>query len=121
MSDKKEKKRITLTGNKMPEETYSKLDQLAKERKLTPYIVNLVEKENMMDKLIEGLSILVSKIDTIEHKVDQVQEQLSLSKIEIEHRPLINDNEPEKIAQGKIEVSEKIVGGIEEDIPDFDF
>lgn len=59
----KDKKCLALTAKNIPDYIYSKLEQLGSERRLTPYIIHLVEKEAMMDKLVESLpTSLLSEI-----------------------------------------------------------
>lgn len=79
----KEKKRLTLTGNKMPEEVYKKLEELGSTRRLTPYIVSLIEKEEHTNKLIESLSSVAERMEDIEHKVDHIYEAISSGNIDI--------------------------------------
>ncbi|WP_437834570.1 hypothetical protein ACQRXC_29175 (plasmid) [Niallia taxi] len=65
------KPRLSLTVNKMPEDVYQILAEKGDSRRLTPYVVSLVEKEKQMDKIISSLS---SK----EKKVDQLIDSLAL-------------------------------------------
>ncbi|MFP7474456.1 hypothetical protein SFC55_26065 [Niallia taxi] len=68
------KPRLSLTVNKMPEEVYQILTEKGDSRRLTPYVVSLVEKEKQMDQIISSLSSLEEK----EKKVDQLISSLSL-------------------------------------------
>lgn len=68
------KPRLSLTVNKMPEEVYQILAEKGDSRRLTPYVVNLVEKEKHMDQIISSLSSIEAK----EKKVDQLISSLSL-------------------------------------------
>ncbi|NWO12689.1 hypothetical protein [Virgibacillus sp.] len=120
MVQNKEKKRLTLTGNKMPEEIYKKLEELGSTRRLTPYIVSLVEKEQQTNQLIESLSSVAVRMEGIEHKVDYIYETISSGNIST-YKGHSSEEEPEEIVQGDIDVSDKIIGGIEEEIEDIDF
>lgn len=68
------KPRLSLTVNKMPEDVYQILAEKGDSRRLTPYVVSLVEKEKQMDQIISSLSSLEAK----EKKVDQLISSLSL-------------------------------------------
>ncbi|MFS0783505.1 hypothetical protein [Bacillus sp. 1P06AnD] len=117
----KEQKRLTLTGNKMPEDVYDKLEQLGATRRLTPYIVSLVEKEVMMDKLIDHLTILISKVDSVEKQMTDLKAQIKhSSSLTIQPNTKV-PIEPEIIPKGELKVSKTIVGGIEEEIDEIDF
>lgn len=120
MNEKRDLKkgRLTLTGNKMPDQVYEKLEEKGADRRLTPYIVNLVEKEEVMDKLIEGLSILVQKVDDMHLKIDGLEELLDGKRIVYREQTAV---EVEEIKQGSIQIGEKITGGIEEEIEEMDF
>ncbi|MEY8742849.1 hypothetical protein AB9M62_25635 [Bacillales bacterium AN1005] len=69
------KPRLSLTVNKMPEDVYDILAEKGDSRRLTPYVVSLVEKEKQMDQIISSLSSLEEK----EKKVDQLLTSLSLA------------------------------------------
>lgn len=118
-----EKKRLTLTGNKMPADIYAKLEQLGSERKLTPYICSLVEKEETMDKLIGGLSVLMNKLENVENIVVELNHKFENTTIQTSYTPITIPNtvETEVISEGKLNISNTIVGGIEEEIKDVDF
>lgn len=123
MSDKQEKEilkkgRLTLTGNKMPDDVYKKLEEKGSDRKLTPYIVGLVEKEETMDKLIESLSTLIQKVDHLGERFTDFEAKLNGVNIPVDKEEVIPD---EDIVQGDLEISDKIIGGIEEEIEDIDF
>ncbi|TKI65298.1 hypothetical protein FC756_17070 [Lysinibacillus mangiferihumi] len=119
MSDKK---RLTLTGNKMPDHVYAKLEKLGIERTLTPYICNLVEKEQQMDSLISTLSILTSKLDTVEKIVIDINQKLNNTTIQTVLESKENLVNPvDDIREGKLEISNRIEGGIEEEIEERDF
>lgn len=117
-----EKKRLTLTGNKMPADVYSKLERLGNERKLTPYICSLIEKEEMMDSLINNLSLMLDKLNNVEKKVIDLNEKLENTTIQTtpssEEKLIAHE---EIIQEGKLEITSQIEGGIEEEIfePDF--
>jgi len=118
-----EKKRLTLTGNKMPDKIYKKLEELGNQRKLTPYVISLIEKEEKMDMLIEHLSVLVNKIDNVEHnmaKINQKLEGVSIQDIYPETANKANTS-VETIQEGKLDISDHIEGGIEEQIEEIDF
>lgn len=118
-----EKKRLTLTGNKMPADIYAKLEKLGNERKLTPYICSLIEKEETMDKLIGGLSILMNKLENVENIVVELNHKFESTSIQTSYTPVTMQNtvETEVIPEGKLNISDKIVGGIEEEITEVDF
>ena len=118
-----EKKRLTLTGNKMPNEIYKKLEELGNQRKLTPYVVNLIEKEEKMDILIQHLSVLVNKLDHVEQSIMDLNQKLesasiqTSSPVETEKVTVLT----ETVQEGKLDISNRIEGGIDEetDTPDF--
>lgn len=114
-----EKKRLTLTGNKMPDDVYTKLEQLGNERKLTPYICNLIEKEEMMDKLISGFSILINKLENVENTVSDLSHKLENTVVQTSYMtiPRVVDTIPE----GKLGISQNIEGRIDEEIVEYDF
>ncbi|MGG0888973.1 hypothetical protein [Cytobacillus horneckiae] len=112
------KGRLTLTGNKMPDEVYKKLEEKGSDRKLTPYIVSLVEKEETMDKLIESLSIIIHKIDRLDEKVSGFETILEGANVSIVNETVSNE---EDIKQGDLKIGENIIGGIEEEIEEMDF
>lgn len=116
--DALKKGRLTLTGNKMPDEVYKKLEEKGSDRKLTPYIVSLVEKEEMMDKLIESLSTLIHKVDHLDEKFTRIELKLEGTNVSIKNESIIEEVE---IKQGNLEIAENIIGGIEEDIEEMDF
>lgn len=121
-----EKKRLTLTGNKMPDHVYGKLEKLGIERTLTPYVVSLVEKEEKMDSLIENLSFLISKLNNVENIVIDIHQKLENTTISTLQIGSINSLEApvessESIREGKLEISNRIEGGIEEEIEERDF
>lgn len=118
-----DKKRLTLTGNKMPENVYQKLEELGSSRKLTPYIVNLIEKEEKMNKLLEDLTIITSKFTGIEQMLETINSKLDGNFI---HAGDIKKGstdvaQPEVVSEGKLDISNNIIGGIEENIEDIDF
>lgn len=119
--EKLEKGRLTLTGTKMPDEVYKKLMQMGADRKLTPYIVNLVEKEDMMDKLIESLSSLTNTIQNIDVRFTNLEKRLESGNVSHYIAPATTEENIEEIKQGKLEISDKVVGGIEEEVEDLDF
>lgn len=112
------KGRLTLTGNKMPDEVYRKLEEKGSDRKLTPYIVSLVEKEDMMDKLIESLSIIIDKIDCLDEKVSGFEKKIGKATFSFESNAANNE---EDVKQGNLEIGKNIIGGIEEEIEEMDF
>lgn len=112
------KGRLTLTGNKMPDDVYKKLEEKGSDRKLTPYIVSLVEKEVMMDKLIEGLSTLLRKVDCMDEKFSRIEMKLESGSVFIKSEAIPEEHE---IEQGDLKINENIIGGIEEDIEEMDF
>ncbi|MCK1995470.1 hypothetical protein MPH61_23390 [Peribacillus muralis] len=116
--DAQKKGRLTLTGNKMPDGVYRKLEEKGLERKLTPYIVGLVEKEEMMDKLIENLSALIHKVDGLDDRFSGLESKLE--GVNVSNNVEVNINE-EEIKQGDLEIKENIIGCIEEDIEEIDF
>lgn len=93
-----EKKRLTITGNNIPDDIYKKLDDLGNQRKLTPYVVRLIEKEVEMNALIKGLSDLTSKVEGMERMLKEIN-----NKLEIESVQSISDVSV-LVSGGKIEV-----------------
>lgn len=118
--DEIKKGRLTLTGNKMPDDVYKKLEEKGSSRKLTPYIVSLVEKEEMMDKLIESLSILIHKVEHLDERFSSIEKKLDNVHLSVEDGLILTEDEVE-IKQGDLEIKDNIIGGIEEDIEDMDF
>lgn len=118
-----EKKRLTLTGNKMPNEIYKKLEELGNQRKLTPYVVNLIEKEEKMDILIQHLSVLVNKLDNVEQDIMDLNQKLESASIQT-RSPVETEKIlvlTETVQEGKLDILNRIEGGIDEetDTPDF--
>ncbi|GAF66473.1 hypothetical protein BTS2_3374 [Bacillus sp. TS-2] len=121
----KEQKRLTLTGSNMPDEVYEKLNELAKSKRLTHYIIELVQKEKVMDRFIESLSAfplndLENNIKDIQYKVSAIDTKLDngiVPEIKKESQPR-NENQ---IIEGKINVASKIEGSIEESVEEVDF
>lgn len=116
------KDRFTISTNKIPDDVYRKLDQKGEERKLATYIVNLVEKEEQMDKMIASLSIIselslipdmLKKIENIERVILKQPGEYTIRKEEL--------SEAEDVKQGQLNISENVQGGIVEEITDFDF
>lgn len=117
-----EKKRLTLTGNKMPERVYAKLERLGIERTLTPYICSLVEKEEKMDSLIENLSFIISKLNNVENIVNDIHQKLENTTIHTGSNVSESLIIPvENIREGRLEISNRIEGGIEEEIEEGDY
>ena len=120
-----DKKRLTLTGTNIPEEIYDKLAQLGNERRLTPYIVHLIEKEAMMDKLISSLPSLLSKMDNLENQLSNINGKLD--NVNVVSAPEKKEDHPaepkeEIIKIGEIGVSEEIESELDEEITtDYDF
>lgn len=112
------KGRLTLTGNKMPDEVYKKLEEKGSDRKLTPYIVGLVEKEETMDKLIESLSTLIQKVNHLDDRFSGFEEKLDGVNVSVKNETNTDD---EEIKQGALEIKDNIIGGIEEEIEESDF
>ncbi|SCY83908.1 hypothetical protein [Lysinibacillus fusiformis] len=117
-----EKKRLTLTGNKMPDHVYTKLEKLGTERTLTPYICSLIEKEEKMDSLIDNLSFLINKLNSVENIVIEIHQKLENTTIHTGS----NESESiiipvENIREGRLEISNHVEGGIEEEIEERDF
>lgn len=115
-----EKKRLTLTGNKMPVEIYEKLEKLGSDRKLTPYICSLIEKEEQMDTLINSLSQVMHKLNNIENIILGLNYNMTNTGNPIvleKEKPISTDF----IREGKLDISDNIRGGITEEIPDMDF
>lgn len=112
------KGRLTLTGNKMPDEVYKRLEEKGADRKLTPFIVSLVEKEQMMDKLIESLSTLIHKVDLLDGKFKRIEAKLEGANVSIKNEMNFEESE---IKQGDLDIAENIIGGIEEEIDEMDF
>lgn len=122
-----DKKRLTLTGKNIPDKIYNKLDKLANERTLTPYIVSLVEKEETMDKLLSILSIMLSKIDKLDEQMVEIKDKLDNGVVSVpapEEKKEENkqDIESSSIQQGNIGVNtDEIKGEKFEAQDDYDF
>lgn len=118
-----EKKRLTLTGNKMPDDIYNKLEELGNQRKLTPYVLSLIEKEEKMDMLIEHLTVLVNKVDNVERGINDLNKKLESTSIQTSSLVATDkiNVSTEIVQEGKLDISDRIEGGIEEEIdtPDF--
>lgn len=119
-----DKKRLTLTGKNIPDKIYTKLDKLANERTLTPYIVSLVEKEETMDKILKSLSIMLSKIDKLDDQMGEIKDKLHSGIVVTapeEKKEETKDIEEDSIPQGNTGINTKeIKGHIEIDDP-YDF
>ncbi len=122
----KDKKRLALTAKNIPDDIYSKLEQLGSERRLTPYIIHLVEKEAMMDTLVESLPSLLSEIKILKDQVSSLSDKLE--NINVVPAPeMKNHNEmvlsKEDVQTGKLEINDNIESeAMEEDMDsDFDF
>lgn len=119
-SKPKQKRRIALTPNQMPDHVFEILEKKAEQRKITPYIVSLVEKEIRMDKLISDLSILIEKVSSMEEKMDNISDRLDNTDIiqkDIEEYSISKED----VVQGDLGISDNIVGGIEEEVDEMDF
>ncbi len=119
-----DKKRLTLTGTNIPEDIYDKLAQLGNERRLTPYIVHLIEKEAMMDKLIASLPSLLSKMDNIEDQLSNINGKLD--NVNVVSAPETKEDKPvepeeEIIKIGDTGVSDEIESEFDEEVTEFDF
>jgi len=84
MSDK-EKKRIALTGKNIPDNIYDKLVRLGEEKRVTPYITHLMEKEETMDAVISTLPTLLSEIRDLKGQVASLHDKLE--RIEVASAP----------------------------------
>ncbi|MEK4444309.1 hypothetical protein [Niallia sp. FSL K6-0077] len=84
MSDK-EKKRIALTGKNIPDNIYDKLVRLGEEKRVTPYITHLMEKEETMDAVISSLPTLLSEIRDLKGQVASLHDKLE--RIEVASAP----------------------------------
>lgn len=122
----KDKKRLALTAKNIPDDIYIKLEQLGSERRLTPYIIHLVEKEAMMDTLVESLPSLLSEIKILKDQVSSLSDKLE--NINVVPAPeMKNHNEmvlsKEDVQTGKLEINDNIESeAMEEDMDsDFDF
>jgi len=122
----KDKKRLALTAKNIPDDIYSKLEQLGSERRLTPYIIHLVEKEAIMDTLVESLPSLLSEIKILKDQVSSLSDKLE--NINVVPAPeMKNHNEmvlsKEDVQTGKLEINDNIESeAMEEDMDsDFDF
>lgn len=116
------KKRLTLSVNAMPVEIAEKLQELGENRSLTPYIVSLVEKEERMDKLIEIFSNISNQMESYSADLKDIKNMLNTSDVKISTSEQFNEQDNEIVQEGKLEVSDTIIGGIEEEIQDtYDF
>ncbi|MFB7304614.1 hypothetical protein [Heyndrickxia sporothermodurans] len=118
MSEKKP--RLSLTANKMPEDIYNILAEKGDSRRLTPYVVSLVEKERMMDALVMNLPKLLEKIDHLEDKIDKLNAKIEGSEVSFSKNYSIPKN-TEEVEQGELGISEKIDSEIDEEIIEVDF
>ena len=102
------RKRITLNCEDMPDEIYNILNEKALRRKITPYIIEIVQ-QRLMDKLV------LEKLEAIEVKIDG----LASGNIKVKS----NNNEEEKtLKEGMFVKANTIIGEIdEEDNMSYDF
>lgn len=117
MSEKKP--RLSLTANKMPTDIYEILAEKGASRRLTPYIVSLVEKERIFDTLISSLPKIVDKLEHLEHAVAELN--LKIEKVEIRTESSYVSKNTEEVLQGELGISENIDSEIDEEIIDVDF
>lgn len=132
MEDKKSK-RFTIQGSNMPKEFYDVLKEKSEARAITPYIISLMEKEKLMNQLIQllpnltlltGMNKMLEDIHNgsiqvaIPKDVDEVKEEVAVS-VEEEDQEELEDALEEVIPEGDIKISNVISGGFEED--DYDF
>ncbi|MFV1457690.1 hypothetical protein, partial [Bacillus mycoides] len=71
MSGKERTKRFTLTGKNMPDWVYDKLEEKSERKEATAYIVGLLEKEAMFNRIIEQMGNL-SLLNGINEKLDAI-------------------------------------------------
>ena len=127
-----EKKRLTLTGKNIPDNIYEKLDKLANEKRLTNYIVSLVEKEeslvekeSMMDKMNKSLSTMLSKMDKLDEQMEVINQRLeniNVVSAPVEAIKEDRDIETDPIQQGDIGVNtDKIRGEQITEDDEYDF
>lgn len=122
MTNVKERKRLALTANKMPEEIYLKLEKLGAERKLTPYIVSLIEREEQTNKLLEGLNTLVNNNTHLTQQVKEINEKINIvNDFKVTKSSDVEIIDREEIKEGKLDISDNIEGGIDEEIDEVDF
>lgn len=107
-------KRVTITINGMSEELAAKVLSLSEARKLTPYFVSLVEKEEKMDRLISNLSSIAENMDSFNSNLSDIKSSLD-SNLLIPKHTQSNSSNAEVVKEGKLEVSDTIKGGIEEE------
>ena len=65
MSEKR--KRITLNSEDMPEDVYEILNEKALGRKVTPYIIEIVQQRIKDKSLLDKLEVIEAKIDRISY------------------------------------------------------
>jgi hypothetical protein len=122
----KDKKRLTLTGKNMPDPIFTKLEQLGNDRRLTPYIISLVEKEELMDTLISSLSILLDKVDNLDVQLQEINKKFTTINIPTsDDKRKSYDEKPnfvESVKQGDLGISDEVDSEIDEPInTDYDF
>ena len=59
------RKRITLNSEDMPDEVYEVLNEKALNRKITPYIIELVQQRIKDKAILDKLEVIEAKIDGI--------------------------------------------------------
>lgn len=124
MSGRERTKRFTLTGKNMPEWVYDKLEEKSERKEATAYIVGLMEKEAMFNRIIEQMGNL-SLLNGINDKLDAILGgNIEVSaptvtftkKEEVKVEPEKEERLPEAVPEGDIHISEEVESvGIDED------
>ncbi|AAK76870.1 MULTISPECIES: hypothetical protein [Clostridium] len=73
MSNDKRKPRMVLNAEAMPKEIYDLLNEKAKSRRLTPYIIELVKKDLSNQKIVSKLDLLSDNVNLILSKLDNIK------------------------------------------------
>lgn len=123
-STSKDQKRLTLVGSAMPEKVYSRLKNLSEQRVLTPFIIDLVEKEERLDKLLgslSNLSTLIEKVDRIETRQEEIHKKIIEGGIRFQPIDDAKEIQLDEVKEGKLITANNVYGGIEEDTEGIDY
>ncbi|MCR3758638.1 hypothetical protein KYB31_06470 [Clostridium felsineum] len=108
MNNDKRKPRMVLNAEAMPKEIYDLLNEKAKSRRLTPYIIELVKKDLSNREIVAKLDMVSNNIDLILSKLNNVHLVQNAS-----HK------ENEKLKEGNVMSFDEVHGGISlEDLND---
>ena len=101
------RKRIALNSEAMPDDVYEILNEKALRRKITPFIIELVQDRIKEKELLEKLNVIDAKID-----------RLTSGNTIIKNSSL----EEEVLAEGRLIQAAVVISEIEEeDIVEYDF